>query len=295
MSRVRTSRIPATPSTGFAVRPGVMGEALSLQATPELAVARLRPTVLEHEVRRHLHADMHLIVLLGGRYVSDAVGMPEVCAEPVVILNPPGTEHRDRFRSRHGLFLTLTMPAQAYARLADGVPFDERPRRLPAAAVSRAVRLLPELDGWEATSPLAVESLFTELLTMAPQASVPVPAAALQRVMDRLEAEGAPLPTLDELAAIAGLHPVYLARAFRRHVGVAPATFLRRRRLHRALSLIAARRPLAEAATALGFVDQSHLHRNFVAEFGLTPGAFRRLALGRAEVSRIQDGYLGAC
>lgn len=48
---------------------------------------------------------MHLVLLLAGQYVSDAAGMPAVCAEPAVIFNPPGTEHRDRFRSLDGLFL----------------------------------------------------------------------------------------------------------------------------------------------------------------------------------------------
>jgi AraC-like DNA-binding protein len=51
-------------------------------------------------------------------------------------------------------------------------------------------------------------------------------------------------------------------------------------------------RPLAQAAATLGFVDESHLHRCFVRELGLTPGAFRRLALARREVSRIQDRLL---
>lgn len=95
-----------------------------------------------------------------------------------------------------------------------------------------------------------------------------------------------------ELASIADCHPVYLARVFRRRYGVSPGDYLRKRRLHRAVSLIARTRTLARAAASLGFVDESHLHRAFVAEFGMTPGAFRRLALGRAEVSRVQDARL---
>lgn len=68
---------------------GVMGCPLHLQATRDLAIACLRPTIPEHEVHRHQHADMHLVVVLAGQYVSDATGMPAVCAEPAVILNPP--------------------------------------------------------------------------------------------------------------------------------------------------------------------------------------------------------------
>ncbi|HEY5852247.1 MAG TPA: helix-turn-helix domain-containing protein [Lysobacter sp.] len=97
---------------------------------------------------------------------------------------------------------------------------------------------------------------------------------------------------MQELASIADCHPVYLARAFRKRHGIAPSDYIRKRRVHKAVSLIAQRRTLSDAALTLGFVDEIHLHRCFVAEFGVTPGTFRRLALGRAEVSRIQDGLL---
>jgi len=281
-----------TPPSASVTGIGVMGFALHQQATRDLAIAHLRPTIPEHEIHRHQHADMHLVVLLAGHYVSDATGMPAVCVEPAVILNPPGTEHRDRFRSRDGLFLTLTMPSAALARLCDGHPIGDQPRRLPRPSLARAMRLLPEVWHWEHASPLAIESIFTELVADALPQRMPPDGDKLQRVLDRLEADHAPPPTLGELASIADLHPVYLARAFRKRHGVAPSDYLRKRRLHKAVSLIARRRTLARAASELGFVDESHLHRCFVAEFGMTPGAFRRLALGRAEVSRIQDSRL---
>ena len=280
------------PGTPALTRSGVMGFALHQQATRDLAIAYLRPTVPEHDIHRHQHDDMHLVLLLAGQYVSDAAGMPSVCAEPAVIFNPPGTEHRDRFRSRDGLFLTLTMPPAALARLCDSHAIGDQPRRLPRRSLARALHLLSEVRQWEHASPLAVESTFSELMGDALRQTMPVTRDTLQRVLDRLDADHAPPPSLGELASIAGLHPVYLARAFRKRHGMAPSDYLRKRRLHKAVSLIARRRTLAFAASELGFVDQSHLHRAFVAEFGMTPGAFRRLALGRAEVSRIQDARL---
>lgn len=283
-----TSSQPA-PATEI----GVKGFALRQQATRDLAIAHLRPTIPEHDIHRHQHGDMHLVLLLAGQYVSDAVGMPAVCAEPALIFNPPGTDHRDRFRSRDGLFLTLTMPLAAFERLSDGMAVSAHPVRLPRQSLSRAMPLLKEVWTWEATSPLAIEAIFSELVA---DVGHNAPAAGaddrLQRVLDRLEADSMAPPSLKELASIADVHPVYLARAFRKRYGVAPSDYIRKRRVHKAVSLIAQRRTLADAASTLGFVDESHLHRCFVAEFGVTPGAFRRLALGRAEVSRIQDGRL---
>ena len=272
---------------------GVRGVALCQQATSTLAIAHLRPTIPEHEIPRHCHEDMHLVLLLAGRYVSDAAGMPAVCTEPALILNPPGTEHRDRFRSRDGLFLTLTMSSTAFDRFRDGACIDDRPMRLPRHSLARAMRLLRELWNWEGTSPLAIESILSELVVDAqPNAPAARSGDKLQLVLDRLEDDSIHPPSLGELASIADFHPVYLARAFRKRFGVAPSDYIRRRRLHRAVSLIARRRTLRSAAADLGFVDESHLHRSFVAEFGMTPGAFRRLVLGRAEVSRIQDAHL---
>jgi AraC family transcriptional regulator len=286
-------RAHAPPAGAAAL--GVRGRPLAHRATDALALALLQPTIPEHEIRRHLHDDAHVVVLLAGRYVSDAAGMPEVCAEPAVIFNPPGTEHRDRFRSRDGRFLTVAMPGGAYARLCDGAAPAARAIRLPHASLSRAFGLLREIDDWDEASSLAVESVFADWLADAGTPSPASPDGRLQRVRERLDDASAQPPTLRELAGIAGLHPVYLARAFRRRHGVAPSDYLRMRRLHRAVSLLAAKRTLTDAAALLGFTDASHLHRSFVAEFGLTPGEFRRLALGRGEVSRIQDRRLRRC
>lgn len=266
------------------------------RATTEFALALLRPTIPEHEIVRHRHNDMHIVVLLAGRYVSEAAWMPPVCGEPAVILNPPGTEHRDRFRSRDGRFLTLAMPQAAYARFSDGLRTSDRAVRLPPESFVASLRVLHELAHWDDTSPLAVEAIFARLIADAHCAqSAPAAVPRLARVLERLDDESTRSPTLQELAALAGCHAVHLARIFRRRTGVSPSGYLRRRRVHRAASLICARRTLAEAAAVLGFVDECHLHRCFVSELGMTPGAFRDLALSRAEVAGIQGRGCRRC
>ncbi len=284
---------PAPPSSPAAL--GVRGRPLMHRGTSEVSIALLQPTLPEHEIRPHQHDEMHVVVLLSGRYVSDAAGMPEVCGEPAVVFNPPGTEHRDRFRSRDGRFLTVTMPAAAYARLGDGIRPAACATRLPAAALGGAARLLRELAEWDDASALAVEGALAGWIAAAGAPATVPGDPRLQRVRECLDDAASRAPSLKELAAIAGFHPVYLARAFRKRYGIAPGDYLRMRRAHRAMSLLAARRTPAEIAASLGFVDASHLHRAFVAEFGMTPGTFRRLALGRAEVARIQDRRLRRC
>jgi len=48
--------------------------------------------------------------------------------------------------------------------------------------------------------------------------------------------------------------------------------------LAHARSRMAAGEGLAEAASASGFADQSHMTRHFRARFGITPGRFAALA-----------------
>ena len=84
--------------------------------------------------------------------------------------------------------------------------------------------------------------------------------------------------TLSALAAVAGVHPVHLARVFQRVLGVTPAGYLRGLRFERACRALAETdQPLAELALAAGYASQSHLTRDFRARAGTTPAAYRRI------------------
>ena len=82
--------------------------------------------------------------------------------------------------------------------------------------------------------------------------------------------------SLEELATLVHLSPFYLLRVFRETVGLPPHSYLTYVRVTRARHLIRAAMPLAEVAAAVGFTDQSHLHRHFKAVVGVTPGQYAR-------------------
>ena len=89
------------------------------------------------------------------------------------------------------------------------------------------------------------------------------------------------------LEEIAGLDRFTLARQFRALYGTSPHRYLVQRRLSRARAMIIAGAPLAEAAIAAGFADQSHMTRHFARTYGMPPGRFRTLTLAaRAERQR---------
>jgi AraC-like DNA-binding protein len=98
----------------------------------------------------------------------------------------------------------------------------------------------------------------------------------MTRVRDRLADELIDPPTLAHLATMMGLSRYQLLRRFERAYGVPPHRWLLVQRTEKARALIRKGWSLAEAAASSGFADQSHMTRQFVRQFGFTPGAWRR-------------------
>lgn len=101
--------------------------------------------------------------------------------------------------------------------------------------------------------------------------------AALRRVRECLLDRMTEPPDLAQLAQLAGLSRFQLVRQFARWHGLPPFAWLQQQRLHLSRRLIASGTPLAEAASACGFADQSHLHRQFTRSNGFTPGQWQRM------------------
>ena len=99
--------------------------------------------------------------------------------------------------------------------------------------------------------------------------------SAVQRVRDYLHAHLSSPVTLDDLGELAGLHPHYLSRVFRRDVGLPPYRYLTQVRVHEAARRLADGDDIAAVALATGFSDQPHLTRHFKRLIGVTPGEYR--------------------
>lgn len=82
--------------------------------------------------------------------------------------------------------------------------------------------------------------------------------------------------TLDALADSVGIDKYHLSRAFHTEVGVPPYEFLTQARMLRARQLLRSGMSAAAVAAAVGYYDQSQLHRHFRRIVGVTPGQFMR-------------------
>src|SRR4051794_37366960 len=101
---------------------------------------------------------------------------------------------------------------------------------------------------------------------------------AAQRARDYLLANCAGTVTLGELELAAGRDRWSLSHDFRRFYGTSPYRYQTMRRLDAVRRMLLAGVPLAEAAGAAGFADQSHMTRHFSKTFGLTPGRWLQIA-----------------
>jgi AraC family transcriptional regulator len=81
------------------------------------------------------------------------------------------------------------------------------------------------------------------------------------------------------LAEIAGVHPVHLARAFRRSTGKTVGQYFRELRIrHACEELRSTSHSIEEIALRAGFTDPSHLSRWIRRTTGLSPRDIRRFA-----------------
>ncbi|HEV8695412.1 MAG TPA: hypothetical protein VGQ93_14710 [Lysobacter sp.] len=136
----------------------------------DLALAELRPTVPEHDIETHTHDNAHFLLLLDGAYLSSARGMPAVCNTRALVLNPPGTTHRDCFRGLDGRFFTLSIPRESWQAAADQRALPEHALQLSLSGLVQATGLWRELRCWDSASPLAIEAGVEALLDTAARA-----------------------------------------------------------------------------------------------------------------------------
>jgi AraC-like DNA-binding protein len=91
--------------------------------------------------------------------------------------------------------------------------------------------------------------------------------------------------SLDQLVALTRLSRFHLVRAFALHMGIPPHAYQLKLRIDRACALLRAGVSAAEAATQVGFADQSHFTRHFKRIRRITPGQYARMCAAGG------DGY----
>lgn len=111
----------------------------------------------------------------------------------------------------------------------------------------------------------------------------PLPAAALARLNDYVQAHLAQRVRVADLARVVGLSPSHFAHAYTRATGRSPHQALVDARVARALDLLRhGTQPLAQVALQCGFASQQHLSRVLRQRTGHTPLAWRQGTDGKS-------------
>lgn len=233
---------------------------------------------------RHAHAPATVCFLIDGSYGESFRRDDTDCRAGTLVGKCAGATHANRVGPQGARSLTLELVAERRALLDDAAHVLDEPFIVHSGpAVSVAWRLAQELRRADSFAPLAVEGLGLELFAALSRAraepkSTPAP-RWLATVRAALHDSPATSWTLAQLAALADVHPVHLARQFRKHVGCSVGTYARRLRVEAARArLLHSNEALIQIALALGYADQSHFTREFRQATGLTPAAFRDAA-----------------
>ncbi|SEO46067.1 AraC family transcriptional regulator, regulatory protein of adaptative response / methylated-DNA-[protein]-cysteine methyltransferase [Luteibacter sp. UNC138MFCol5.1] len=97
---------------------------------------------------------------------------------------------------------------------------------------------------------------------------------ALERVRATLDREDGPTD-LASLAAVAGLSPTHLQRAFRRRYGVSPAEYARARRFDQLREALREGAAVTDAVYEAGFGSGSRVYEESDRRLGMTPASYR--------------------
>jgi AraC family transcriptional regulator len=217
-----------------------------------------------------------------GAFAERYAGVTVECTPGTLKITPADEPHSNRFGRDETRGLLIEADPAGMGRLgAHARVLEERASFRDAHLSLLGCRLLAELRAGDIAAPLAVEGLLLEVLAGAARASQvrmrgTSPPRWVTEARDLLHDPGR-VGSLGELAQAVGVHPVTLARGFRKAYGCSVGAYLRGLRLARAAQRLAETEDsLAEIALEAGFADQSHFSNLFRKETGVSPSTFRR-------------------
>ncbi|HEV7320154.1 MAG TPA: AraC family transcriptional regulator [Ensifer sp.] len=239
-----------------------------------------------HSFARHTHDQFGIgLIYQGAQKSLSGRGMVEAGAGDMISVNPgevhDGAPIGDAGRSWRMLYLDPSVVAAAAEDISQGRSSEgefSTPAFRDAGAAHQFHALFAAI-----TAPVAPDEairreellllLFGSLLVTGrvPRTESPAAVASARTMIDD---DPTVAITLADLAAEARLSRFQLVRHFAKAIGLTPHAYIIQRRIELARRLIGKGAPLAEAAFAAGFADQSHMTRVFVSKYGLSPGAY---------------------
>ena len=239
---------------------------------------------------KHAHPVTHLTLVLGGS-IQETVGSRCERAGPLsVVLKPAGVGHADSIGPWGADTFQVWVPERVTQGALDFKIRSLRWRWLHGGSVARQMLLLlrdlrgrryPHTGRCQQHENLQKE-VFSILAQVGREEQVSLDQKAapewLLEVKESIDARALHGLRVPRLAAEARVHPIYLARLFRRYFGCSVCGYIKQARFRATATLIQrSGTALTEIAFRAGFSDQAHMCREFKTGTGLTPRVFREL------------------
>lgn len=260
-------------------------------ASGDLAV-RLVDYPAGYRQARHSH-DHHGVSFLIAGFLRESVGRREEAAEPFsLVVKPAGVAHADVTGPAGARLLQIVFETDSRLWRESDIGTRRGWRWMHhAPGLPEMVDLVARLPSGAGAPVAIVEDGVLELLARVAGSAEPrrgeIP-AWLRRVKQRLDEDSDGFPRVRRLAEQAGVHPVSLARAFRRHYGMSVTHCRKLARFRRAVTVLAASgHNLSRVAHACGYADHAHFCRDLRGLAGVSPRVIRRLLTSR--VSSVQE------
>ncbi len=250
------------------------GTITSLHKTGGIQLCETRYDARE-VIPKHFHELPFFCYVLQGTFSEIGRNRTLNCKPGTVIFHPPGDLHSDRVHDNPSRCFNIEF-FQGISEMSDAQPWNScgiKPSLI-------AMRIFQEFKFPDNLSSLAIEGLSMELMAAGLRefriASKEIP-RWLKDTKAHLQDCFVENFSFKQLALGAGVHPVHLARSFRKFYGTTVAEYVRSLRVEHACNLLHGHNSIAEIALASGFCDQSHFTKIFKRFTGMTPTQFRRL------------------
>lgn len=268
-----------------AFQEGFSGEILQARRTADFGVIEVAYAP-NQVLPLHSHQHAYISVALRGSYLEQSKASAWECPAGGTIFHAAGESHSNRFFERGARLVVLEIHPRFLTQIADqGIPTDNPNTVTNPHCTHLAMRLDQAMRRSDPLSALCMEGLGLELLSETLQPRFEDGNRRhpdwLERVREILHDRYREHLTLTELASAVQVHPVHLARAFRKRYQCCVGDFIRKLRVEAACrELLQSDVPIAEIAARTGFTDQSHLSRILKRQAGLSPGQFRKFRDG---------------
>jgi AraC family transcriptional regulator len=266
--------VPVQPPKSF-----THGDILRWRRVGGLTLAEVAYQPGQH-VHRHVHPHSRFVLLLAGAITEIRGDDTQTYGASTLLFRRAGEPHAYLVSQTGATCLIVDVDEGWLARARLHAAVLEQSAAFRGGFVLHlAHRLHGEFRLRDEVSRLAIESItlgvLAEASRRATRAERPAP-GWLQQARALVDVHFAkPLPLVD-VARRVGVHPVHLARTFRRVHQITFAGYVRHVRIEFARrELAASAAPLGDIAVAAGFCDQSHFSRLFKRYTGQTPAEYR--------------------